>query len=76
MISGGGWKYARDRRGPEDQRGIPMHLNPARAKVLDTGATVSAVAYPEGRARHSVRADAGNSKGSAQRTDAPYLPEA
>ena len=51
-----------------------VHPNPARAKVLDAGATVSAVADPEGWARHSVRADMGNCKGGAQGTDAPYLP--
>jgi hypothetical protein len=56
-----------------ERQALALMDHPNIAKVFDEGATESAVADPEGRARHSVRADVGNSEGGAQRTDAPCL---
>ncbi len=49
-----------------ERQALAMMDHPNIAKVLDAGMT-------EGRARHSVRAEAGPTDSGAQGTDAPYL---
>src|SRR5262249_56794168 len=50
-----------------ERQALALMDHPNIAKVLDAGTT-------EGRARHSVRAGAGEPESGAQGTDAPYLP--
>src|SRR5881396_76611 len=55
-----------------ERQALAIMDHPNIAKIFDAGITESAVPDPEGRARHSVRAEPEQSDSGAQGTDAPY----